>query len=564
MTTKNGGELVVEALEKRGVEMVFGLSGGHIFPIEDSLERTRIRYITTRHEQAAVFMAEAYGRIRRTPGVALVTAGPGFTNALTAIQNAFVANVPLLLIAGAVGLGAREKIDLQDVLQLPVIKPMVKKAYICHKTERIPEFVDLAWRAAGSGRCGPVYLELPVDVLGAETEEREVRKPETRCQSKAADKQGAAQLVNMLIESRKPMIVAGSGAYYSGAGEEIIAMAEKAGVPVFTATQGRGTVSDSNPLCFGSPLFVYPGAAPHAITETDLIIFLGNRVSLLHGFGDILNPDAKFVQVDIEPEEIGRNKSVDLGVLSDIKAFVKECIDRIDELEIGATLLSQFKPWVQTLSQAAKKQIAISEENWKGEEGLIHPWKLATEIDAFMNKEDDIVAADGGDMQIWMSLKRTCRLPGHYLETGLYGCLGVGLPYGNAAKLLNPDKRVLTVIGDGSFGFNFMEMETAIRYDIPLVVVIGNDLGWGMVRHAMQLKLGRVLNGSCEIGRINYHNLVKELGGVGMMVEKAGDIRPALQEAFASGKTACLNVMTDPKPISPGSLALAKIGGYKV
>lgn len=564
MATKSGGALVVEALEQRGVEMVFGISGGHIFPIENNLERSSVRYITTRHEQAAVFMAEAYGRMKRMPGVALVTAGPGFTNALTAIQNAYMANAPLLLIAGAVGLQAREKLDLQDVSQLPVIKPMAKKVFICHRTERISEFVDLAWRTASSGRPGPVYLELPIDVLGAEAEESEVKRPETRCVSRVVDRESVAQFVKMLRESRKPMIVAGSGAHYSNAGDEITALAEKAGVPIFTATQGRGLISDLHPLCYASSLFFRPGAASHAAMESDLIVLLGNRVSLLYAFGDVLNPSAKFIQVDIEPEEIGRNKSVDLGVLGDVKAFVRECIEQIDEMKIGETLSLQFKPWLQALSHAAEEKIAEADVNWSGEEVPIHPWKLAAEIDAYMNREDDIIAADGGDMQVWMALKRTCRLPGHYLDSGLYGCLGVGLPYGNAAKLLNPEKRVLTVIGDGSFGFNFMEMETAIRHDIPLVVAISNDLGWGMVRHAMQLKLGRVINESCEIGRVNYHNLVEELGGVGMMVEKAEDIRPALEEAFSANRAACINVMTDPKPISPGSLALAQIGGYNV
>jgi len=559
---QSGGALVVEALEKSGVEVVFGISGGHIFPIEESLASSSIRYLTTRHEQAAVFMAEAYGRMKRRPGVALVTAGPGFTNSLSAIQNASMANVPLLLIAGAVGLKTREKIDLQDASQLPVIKPMVKKTFICHNTERIAEFMDMALRTAMNGRPGPVYLEIPVDVLGATVEGATIKKPWTETLSRSVDKAAVTTFLQMLKHSEKPMIVAGSGAHYSNAGDAISAFAEKTGAPIFTSTQGRGVVSDTHPMCFASSLFVRPGAASLALIESDLVVLLGNRVSLLYAFGDIIKPNAKIVQVDIETEEIGRNRSIDLGVLSDINAFVSECNHQLEKDGDTTELFQRFQGWRQSLSKEAETKLAEAEVDWNGREDCIHPWRLAKEIDLFMDRDDDIVAADGGDMQVWMSLRRTCRRSGYYLETGIFGCLGVGIPYGNAAKVLHPGSRVLTVIGDGSVGFNFMEFETAIRHNIPLVVVIGNDQGWGMVRHAQQLKLGHVIEESTVIGKINYHNLVKELGGEAFFVDKATEIRPTLEKAFSTGKVSCINVMTDLEPISPGSLALAQIGGY--
>ena len=562
MAKKNGGELVVEAIEKHGVEAVFGISGGHIFSIEESLETSSIRYLTTRHEQAAVFMAEAYGRMKRKPGVALVTAGPGFTNSLSAIQNASMANVPLLLIAGAVGLKTREKIDLQDASQLPVIKPMVKKAFICHNTERISEFMDMALRTAMNGRPGPVYLEIPVDVLGGKVEEGTIKRPWTETRSRSVDKTAVTTFLQMFKDSEKPMIVAGSGAHYSDAGSEIMTFAEKTGAPIFTSTQGRGVISDTHPMCFTSSLFVKPGAASLGLIESDLVVLLGNRISLLYAFGDIINPSAKIVQVDIESEEIGRNRSVDLGVSCDINAFVSECNHQLEKQGDTVKLFQRFEAWRLSLSREAEKQVAEAEINWNGKEDCIHPWRLAKEIDLFMDRDDDIVAADGGDMQVWMSLRKTCRRSGYYLETGIFGCLGVGIPYGNAAKVLHPASRVLTVIGDGSVGFNFMEFETAIRHNIPLVVVIGNDQGWGMVRHAQQLKLGHVIKESTAIGKINYQNLVKELGGEAFYVERATEIRPTLEKAFATGKVACINVMTDPEPISPGSMALAQIGGY--
>ena len=558
MAQKSGGALIVEALEKCGTEFVFGISGGHIFSIEEALEHSKIRHITTRHEQAATFMAEAYGRMKRKPGVASVTAGPGFTNSLSAVQNAYMSNVPLLLIAGAVGLKNREKLDLQDVQQLPVISPMVKRAFICHNTERIPEFMDMAWRTAIVGRPGPVYLEIPVDILGGKIEGKEIKRFSTVTLSETVDKAAVAAFLQMLKVSEKPIIIAGSGAHYSYAGEAISTFAEKTGTPVFTSAQGRGIISDTHPLCFESSLAVRPGASLSALTSSDLILILGNRIGLTYGFGDFWGPKTKLVQVDIEPEEIGRNHTIDLGILSDVKAFMTECTNQIEEEgNIGATLSRRYEPWRQALTEEAKRSKAEAAKNWLGEEDCIHPWRLASEIDLFMDREDDIIAADGGDMQVWMSMKRTCRQSGRYMDAGLFGCLGVGIPYGNAAKVVNPDRRVLTVIGDGSFGFNFMEIETAIRHNIPLVVVISNDKGWGMVRHAQQLKLGHVIEECCEIGEINYQNLAKELGGAAFYVNKVSDIRPALEAAFAAKKVSCINVMTDPKPISPGSVALA-------
>jgi acetolactate synthase-1/2/3 large subunit len=189
--------------------------------------------------------------------------------------------------------------------------------------------------------------------------------------------------------------------------------------------------------------------------------------------------------------------------------------------------------------------------------------RLAHEINAFLGRADDIVVADGGDTQIWMGMTRTIRRPGHYLDSGLYGCLGVGLPYANAAKLLNPDKRVCLIVGDGSVGFNFMEFETAIRRRLAIVAVISNDLGWGMIRHSQELRMGHAIEEGTLIGRVDYHRLVEALGGKGYLVERPEDIRPALEDAFASGLTACINVMTDPTIVSPGSIALANLGSYK-
>lgn len=559
-----GGKLTVEALLAKKVKRIFSISGGHIFPLYEFAEGTPLEIFDTRHEQAAVFMAEAWGRLTRQPGVALVTAGPGFSNSLSAIANAAMANSPLILMAGAVGIGAKEKLDLQDMPQLPVIEPLVKKALICQKTERIPEFIDLAWREAITGRPGPVYLEIPVDVWNGQVEEKLVKKVNTIPSSRPVDMEKILRLLEILEKVEKPVFIAGSGAYYSGAEREFTEFIEKIGAPAFTSSLGRGVIADTHQLCFESSSAIRPGAAADALKEADLIVLLGNRLSLYYAFGELLNPSAKLVQVDIKQEEIGRNRSIHLGIFSDVQAFLEEMNRLLDEKKKSNLLQKRFQPWVDFLKEKEKEKKAWGALNWDSKTIPAHPMRICAEVNKYMDREDDIVVSDGGDTQVWMSMTRTVRRSGTYLESGLFGCLGCGLPYANAAKLLFPERRVGLVTGDGSIGFNFMEFETAIRKKLPIVVVIFNDQQWGMIRHSQEVKLGRYIKEGTELGMINYHKAVEALGGWGKLVEEPDKIQPALEEAFAAGVPACLNVLTDPKPISPGSIALAMVSGVDV
>jgi len=558
-----GGKLVADALVDRGVDYIFTLSGGHITPIYQFLENTSITLFDTRHEQAAVFMAEASARMNRKPAVAMVTAGPGFTNALSGIASARLSNAPVILIAGCVGTESTDKLDLQDMTQLPVIEPMVKKAFVCHIPERIPEYIDMAFRAAMSGRPGPVYLEFPCNVLNAKVDMSMVKKPSTTLSSKPVDRENTRKVVDLLKAAKNPIVIGGSGLWYSDAEKEIIEFVEKIGIPIYTAGAGRGVIPDTHPLCFEGSLAIRPGSAMITLMTTDLVLFLGGRLSLFYIFGEIFPPAAKFIQVDIAPEEIGRNRTIDLGIVSDIKSFLKEINSDLDEQKIGDTLKKQYQPWVDTVRAAHESGKKDANAMWDCETLPMHPMRLANEINKFMDREDDIVVADGGDTSTWMGMTRTVKKGGTYLDYGLYGCLAVGIPYANAAKLKYPDKRVLLVMGDGSAGFNFMEFHTAIRKKLPIVVVIANDQSWGMIMHSQQLRMGHNIPNGTELGWVDYHKMVEVLGGFGICVERTEDIRPALEAAFASGKTACINVKVDPAIISPGSVALANLGGYK-
>jgi acetolactate synthase-1/2/3 large subunit len=557
-----GGRLAAEALIEREVKYVFTLSGGHITPVYQYLEGSPVALFDTRHEQAAVFMAEAWARMTRKPAVAMVTAGPGFTNALSGIANARLSNAPVVLISGCVGLESAEKLDLQDMSQLPVIAPMVKKGWVCHIAERIPEFIDLAFRTAAAGRPGPVYLELPCDILNKAVDPIKVKRPRSRVESRPRDPEGAREILMMLQEARNPVVIAGSGVWYADAGEALRGFVERSGIPVFTGNSGRGVISDTHPLCFESSLAIRPGAAFLALASADLILFLGSRLSLFYLFGDIFRKDARFIQADIEAEEIGRNRSVDLGVVGDVRALLGELNRLIETQGIGGSLRSRFQGWVETVRKADGEGKAPTQPLWESDAVPIHPLRLAREVDAFMDRDDDIVVADGGDTQVWMGMTRTVRGGGRYFDSGLYGCLAVGLPFANAAKLGHPESRVLLISGDGSIGFNFMEFHTAIRKGLPIVVVIANDQSWGMIAHSQTLRLGHSIPEGTWLGRVDYHRLVEDLGGFGALVERPEEIRPALAAAFASGRTSCVNVMVDPTVISPGSVALANLGGY--
>lgn len=552
-----GWGLIGESLTRAGVKYIFGVPGESISPVQYAASKASIEVITTRHEQAATFMAEAYARITGNPGVVLVTFGPGFTNTISAMVNAKLTNAPVVLIAGAHGAKSPERLGLQDMHQEPIITSVVKKSLVCRKAERIPEYIDMAFRCATGGCPGPVFLELPIDVLTAPVDVNRVNWTGTDISSRPVDSNDAEKLVEMLESSEKPIIIAGSGAYYSGAGKELTAFVDQVGIPTFTLKMGRGIIPDTHPLCYGSSIPTIPGCAGLAVTTSDLVILLGTRICMYTSNGTLFSKEAKIVQVDIEPEEIGRNKVIDLPIFADAGALLAECSAVVKKRGICDDLKKRFGGWVETLDATHRELKQAAEGEFSFDDVPINPGVLAREVDSFMDRDDDIIVADGGDAYTWIMVTRTCRAGANVLDTSLFGCLGVGLPYGLAAKLINPDRRVLVHIGDGATGFNFMEFETSLRRNLPIVVVVDNNRKWGMTSNSMKDRFGEYVPGTVEIGAVPYHKAVQALGGRGFLVEKAEDIRPTLEEAFACGVTACVNVMTDPEVIGPGSKAMA-------
>ena len=557
MAKVHGGWLVVRTLYELGVREIFSLSGGHINPIYDACVDFGIRLIDTHHEQAAAMAADAYGRVKREPGVCLVTAGPGFTNAVTGIAGAYLSNSPCLLLSGKSGIEENDRLPLQDIDQQSLITPITKWARTIFDTKRIPEYISTAYKKAISGKPGPVYLGMPYEVLYESCNEEEIDRYNTTLPSYKVEaaREAIAQAIEMLKSASRPVAIAGSGAWYSGADKELAKLLDKVKIPIFTLNFGRGIVSDDHPLCFGAASPSAPVAFKRITSEADLILLLGIRLSLYIGFGRTFNPEAKIIQVDIDPGEIGRNRPADLGIVGDVSKVLSQLSDYVEKHSIKLN----YKSWVDQAK-------AWREDEWKKVEEIrnsnktpIHAVRVIKEVEDVLG-EDGILAIDGGDTQVWADTTYRVTKPGHYVKGGPLGCMGVGVPFAIGTKVACPDKQVALITGDGAIGMNFMEFETAIRHKLPFVTVVCNDQSWGMTKHQLWITYGRERQTvGVDLPLIPFHELVRTLGGYGELVTEPAQIHGALIRALSSGVPALVNVTTDPEAISPATYALTQM-----
>ncbi|MCI0454000.1 MAG: thiamine pyrophosphate-binding protein [Candidatus Dadabacteria bacterium] len=557
MAKVHGGWLVVKTLHELGVREIFSLSGGHINPIYDACVDFGIRVIDTHHEQGAAMAADAYGRVKRQPGICLVTAGPGFTNAVTGIAGAYLSNSPCLLLSGKSGIEENDRLPLQDIDQQSIIAPITKWARTIFDTKRIPEYISMAYKKAISGRPGPIYLGMPYEVLYESCNEEEVERYNiTPLSYKVeAQREAIAHAVDMLKSARRPVVIAGSGSWYSGADKELERFLDKVKIPIFTLNFGRGIVSDEHPLCFGAASPSAPVAFKKVTSEADLILLFGIRLSLYIGFGRTFNPDAKIIQVDIDPGEIGRNRPADLGIVGDISGVLSQLTHYIAEHSIKLN----YKSWVERAREWRAEEWKKVEEIRGSNKTPIHALRVIKEVEDALG-EDGILAIDGGDTQVWADTTYCVRKPGHYVKGGPLGCMGVGVPFAIGAKVACPDKRVALISGDGAIGMNFMEFETALRHKIPFVTVVCNDQSWGMTKHQLWITYGRERETvGVDLPLIPFHELVKALGGYGELVTEPKKIHGALERAFSSGVPSLINIPTDPEAISPATYALTQM-----
>lgn len=523
-----GNEILARCLKEHRVEVIFFLMGGPMIDCENACLGQEIRMIDVRHEQAAAMMAIAYSRLRRQPSVCMACSGPGATNLVTGIANAFVDSAPVVAIGGSSPVSQWGMGTFQETDQVALFRPITRWADRCYDARRIPELVETAFRHAFGSRPGPVYLDMPGDILYRDVPEDQVRW--TPAVAERRRPPGEPHLVERALDliagSERPVLVNGSGVLWAQAEEELRGLVEQARIPFYATPQGRGAIPEDHPLCF-------LGARGAGWREADLIVLVGTRQNYVIGFArpPRWNADAKLIQIDIDPAEIGRNRHADVGIVGDAKAVLAQFLDAGD----GDFRAERRKNWISYLADQNEERRAEQERRMSTDRRPIHPLRLCKEVRDFLPR-DAVLCVDGQEILNYARGAIPFYAP-HSLNSGPYGCMGVGLPLGLGAKVAMSDKLVVVLHGDGSFGLNAMELDTARRHHLPVLCVISNNGGWAATD---RFKVGR------ELGFTRYDLMFAAIGCHAEYVEEPGLIRPALERAAASGSPAVVNVVTDP------------------
>lgn len=529
----DGGHLVAKMLKREGIDTVFTLCGGHIMSIYNGLLDEGIRILDFRHEQAAVHAADAHARLTRRPGVAIVTAGVGVTDAVTGIANAYQADSPVLVVGGQAPTDHFEKGALQELDSVALVTPITRWAKSVAHTRRIPEYLSIAFRQMMAGRFSPAFLEIPIDVLLGGVEDSEVEFPsDYRTHNTAVgDPVVVEQAAKLLQHAERPVMIAGSAVWWSNASEVLVKFAERAGVPVYLNAMGRGALRPDHPSYFSA-------TRKYALANADVILVMGAPFDFRLGYGQppSFNASATVIQVDIDSREIGRNRGVQVGIVGDAKAVLEQLTTSISPVSPSA--------WLRTLREREDKECAALEQLAQSDAVPIHPLRLAKEVRDVLDG-DAIVIGDGGNVVSQASRVINVSKPGHWMDPGRFGCLGVGIPFAIAAKCIYPNSAVVVINGDGAFGLNGFEFDTAIRFQLPIVSVVGNDAAWGQIRGPQIAFYGKDRAVASALALSRYDEVVKALGGHGEFVREPGEIRPALERALTSGVPACVNVQID-------------------
>jgi acetolactate synthase-1/2/3 large subunit len=550
MSEMTGAEALVRCLINEGVRYVFGIPGDQCGPITDAIHRvgreSGLEFITTRHEQAAAHMADAWARVSGQPGVCLATVGPGVADLLPGVYTAWADSIPIVVL-GAQNQTWRIYPDhgsMQSLDQVSLMTPVTKWRALVGDVRRMPQLVQWAFRAANSERPGPVYLDLPSNVLCArlDTEEYPIL-PAGRYRATTppmADTAMIEQAADMLVAAEWPLLHAGSGVLRSGAWKELVELAEHLSAAVTTSMGGRGAIPEDHPLCLIPVGFGALGAQATA----DVVLLVGGRMGDVEFWGKPpawgTPEDQKWIQVDIAPGSIGLNRQVDLALLGDAKGTLQALLEAVK----ARTGPKQENAQFADAREAQAAWVRQWEEGAHSDSTPIHPLRLVREVRDFFPREA-IMCADGGTTAVWAYYLNRIFEPRTFLWAADSGHLGSGLPYAIGAKLARPEVPVYCITGDGSFGFNAMELETARRLGTQVVIIIANDHGWGMIRSAQKAVHGERYIGVDFDPDTRYDKLAEALGCYGELVTAPDQIRPALQRAVDSGLPAVLDVRVD-------------------
>jgi acetolactate synthase-1/2/3 large subunit len=544
----SGGHLVAKALKAEGIDTIFTLCGGHIIDIYDGCVDEGIEVVDVRHEQVAAHAADGYARLTGRPGCAVVTAGPGTTDAVTGVANALRAESPMLLIGGQGALSQYRMGSLQDLPHVDMMAPITKFAASVPSTARVADLVSMAFRECYLGAPGPSFLEIPRDVLDARVPVDQARVPQGghyRASTRSAGDPDAVQrLADLLVHAEKPAILLGSQVWTTRGTAAATELVRTLNVPAYMNGAGRGTLPPGDPHHFQL-------SRRYAFGNADLIIIVGTPFDFRLGYGRRLSPTATVAQIDLDYRTVGKNRDVDLGIVGDaglvLAAVTAAASGGIDN---GA---ARRTGWLAELRAVEAEAEQRRLPQLHSDANPIHPYRLVHEINQFLT-DDSIYIGDGGDIVTFSGQVVQPHAPGHWMDPGSLGTLGVGIPFVLAAKHTMPHKDVVALFGDGAFSLTGWDFETLVRYDLPFVGVIGNNSSMNQIRYGQAQKYGkdreRVGN---TLGDVRYSEFAKMLGGYGEEIRDPAEIAPALRRARESGKPSLINVWIDPDAYAPGT-----------
>ncbi len=556
---RHGGAAAVAAARRHGVTTMFTLSGGHVFPLYDGAVKAEppMRLVDVRHEQTAVFAAEATARLTRIPGLAVLTAGPGVTNGVSAITTAHFNGSPVVILAGRApdyrwGAGSLQEMDHPALL-----RPITKQASTEHAASGVQHAVDDAFRVAATAHRGPVFLDFSLEALFGEVAGEPAGQagppPGHRDAAAAAgaadtvqpDPGAVAAIARLIAGAHSPVLVLGSDVWLDGAEVAARAAAEELRLPVITNGQGRGVLPSGHDL-------LVTRARSVAFAESDLVVVVGTPLDFRLGYGDFGGrdgrPAADVVHVADAADRIASHRPLAGSAAGDLTAFFTGLAQAVPAASrrpaMAAAAFSWEREWLPRLQAARDRALAADRDLLGSGASPIHPMRIYGEL-ARLLADDAVVIGDGGDFVSYAGKYIEPARPGGWLDPGPYGCLGTGLGYAVAARIARPAAQVVLMLGDGAAGFSLMDVDTLVRHQLPAVIVCGNNGIWGLEKHPMRAIYGYDVAADLQPG-CRYDEVVRSLGGAGELVTEPADIAPALRRAFDSSVPYLVNVVTDP------------------
>ncbi len=555
-TRMTGARALIESLYAEKVDVIFGYPGGVLLPIYDALFDADIKHILVRHEQAAAHAADGYARATGKVGVCLATSGPGATNLVTGIANAYMDSVPMVAITGQVPRSMLGNDAFQEADITGITLPITKHNYLVQDVKDLPRIIKEAFHIASTGRPGPVLVDIPKDVTTDELDFKYPDKVDLRGYkpTKAGHRQQIKRAAEAISKAKKPVLYVGGGIIISDASSELLELAETIQAPVTTTLLGKGAFPDTNPLCVGMPGMHGTKYANFAIQECDLLIAVGVRFDdRVTGKIDSFAPNAKIIHIDVDPAEISKNVRVDIPVVGNAKSILKLLVEFVKENLQGNVNTKEWnKKWGKWKKQYVLHYVP---------DNKLKPQYIIEQISDMY--PDSIIVTEVGQNQMWAAQYFKFTKPRTFISSGGLGTMGYGFPAAMGAKMGQPDKIVFDIAGDDSFQMSSQELATVVQNEIPVIVAILNNGFLGMVRQWQELFFDRRYSHTCIDNSVDFVKLAEAYGALGLRVTKPDEVRPALKKAVNSGRPTVIDFVVDKEenvsPMVPAGAAINEI-----